>query len=32
MHIEVMSTEIIIVVNSKEESRKMGLGRGFRMA
>ena len=25
-----MSAEIIIVVNSKEERRKMGLGRGFR--
>ena len=29
MCIEMMSAEIIIVVNSKEESRK-GLGRGFR--
>ena len=30
MCIEMMSAEIIIVVNSKEERRKMGLGRGFR--
>lgn len=30
MYREMMTAEIIIVVNSKEESRKMGLGRGFR--